>query len=196
MKKVWLALCTSIMLLLPLSAVHAETDESEVTVTGSGLRMTQTQPRFSDVTLNVKSTQTSQASNDLYVMDARGTAAGWGITLRATDFKLSRMINGTAVDFVIPASAVSFTATYKGALVGTAIDFTAGNGELASTKVLSSTDERIVGVIPSEGAGTHRIGVSYLLNVPKLIQGDNGKTVGLLQGTYTSTFTYTATAGL
>ncbi|QQZ58881.1 hypothetical protein JI735_19305 [Paenibacillus sonchi] len=71
MKKVWLALCTSIMLLLPLSAVHAETDESEVTVTGSGLQMTQTQPRFSDVTLSVKNTQTTQATNDLYVMDAR-----------------------------------------------------------------------------------------------------------------------------
>ncbi|QQZ58882.1 hypothetical protein JI735_19310 [Paenibacillus sonchi] len=91
---------------------------------------------------------------------------------------------------------MTFTASYKGALVGTTIDFASGNGELATGKVLSSEDERIVGVVPSEGAGTHRIGVNYTLAVPKLIQGSNGKTVGLLQGTYTSTFTYTATAGL
>ncbi|MBY9079574.1 hypothetical protein KIH86_08420 [Paenibacillus sp. HN-1] len=195
MKKGWLALCTAALLLLP-SAAFAETDESEVTVTGNGLQMTQTQPRFADVTLNVKSTQTSQASNDLYVMDARGTAAGWGITLRATDFKLTRIIDGAAVDFVIPASAVSYTATYKGALAGTAIDFAQGKGELAAAKVLSSTDERIVGVIPSEGAGTHQIGVAYHLAVPKSLTGSNGKTVGLLQGTYTATWTYTATAGI
>lgn len=195
MKKRGLALLATMLLLLP-SAAYAETDESEVTVTGSGLQMTQTQPRFSDVVFNVKNMQTSEAANDLYVMDARGTAAGWGITLRATDFRLTKVVDEQEMDFVIPASAVSFTASYKGALVGTAINFDAGNGELASAKALSSADERIVGVIPSEGAGTHQIGVDYRLAVPKLIQGSNGKTIGLLQGTYTSTFTYTATAGI
>ncbi|MEC0167364.1 hypothetical protein [Paenibacillus graminis] len=197
--KHWLmSLLATVLLAVPMAPAQAAavTDESEVTVMGSGLQMTQTKPQFTDVTLDMKNTQTSQATNDLYVMDARGTAAGWGITLRATDFKLTRTINGAPVDFIIPASAVSFSANYKGALVGTNIDFTSGKGELAKSKVLSSRDERIVGVVPSEGAGTHRIGVNYTLAVPKLIQGSNGKTVGLLQGTYTSTFTYTATAGL
>lgn len=199
MKKSFIVALAASLLLAPFSLSDvqaAEMDESEVTITGSGLQMTQTKPQFAEVTLDMKNIQTSQATNDLYVMDARGTAAGWGITIRATDFKLTRTIDGTEIDFVIPVSAVSFTASYKGAIVGTAIDFATGNGELASGKILSGADERIVGVIPSEGAGTHRFDVSYSLNVPKLIQGSNGKTVGLLQGTYTSTFTYTATAGL
>ncbi|MDF9841938.1 MULTISPECIES: hypothetical protein [unclassified Paenibacillus] len=197
MRKMIFALWAALVLMLPVSsAFAAEVDESEVVVTGAGLQMTQTKPAFSDITLDLKQSQTSAADSSLYVMDARGTAAGWGIVLRASDFKLTKIVAGQVVEFVIPASSVSFTAQYKSALVGTPIDFQAAKGELASHQVLSSEDSRIVGVIPSEGAGTHQFEVSYILNVPKLITGSNGQQVGLLQGTYTSTFTYTATAGL
>ncbi|ETT46875.1 hypothetical protein C162_18954 [Paenibacillus sp. FSL R7-269] len=196
MKKVLIGLMLLMILAVPVSANAADTDESEVVVLGAGLQMTQTKPVFKDITLDFKQNQTSAADSNLYVLDARGTAAGWGVVLRATDFKLSKMVGGQAVDFIIPASSVSFSTQYKTAITGTPIDFAAAKGELANHQVLSSGDSRIVGVIPSEGAGTHQFGIAYTLNVPKLITGSNGQHVGLLQGTYTSTFTYTATAGL
>ncbi|GGG06168.1 hypothetical protein GCM10010912_58490 [Paenibacillus albidus] len=197
MRKIVLSLLAALTLALPVSsAFAAETGESEVVVTGAGLQMTQTKPVFSTVTLDTKQNQTSAAASNLYVMDARGTAAGWGVLLRATDFKLTKRVGEQTVDFVIPASAVTISASYKNAIVGTPVDFAGAKGELANHQVLSAADTRIVGVVPSEGAGTHQIGVDYTLNVPKLIQGSNGKSVGLLQGTYTSTFTYTAAAGI
>lgn len=196
MKKVFVGLFMLMVLSVPMSVFAADTDESEVVVTGAGLQITQTKPAFKDITLDLKQNQMSAADSNLYVLDARGTAAGWGVVLRATDFKLTKMVSGQAVDFVIPASSVSFSTQYKNAITGTPIDFAAAKGELANHQVLSSGDSRIVGVIPSEGAGTHQFGIAYTLNVPKLISGSNGQNVGLLQGTYTSTFTYTATAGI
>ncbi|WP_342436706.1 hypothetical protein NSS79_25750 [Paenibacillus sp. FSL L8-0436] len=195
MKKWIMSMLMAMLVTLPFSSAFAA-DESEVVVTGAGLQMTQTKPIFTDITLDIKQNQTSAATSNLNVLDARGTAAGWGIVLRATDFKLTKMVSGQAIDFVIPASSVSFSTQYKNAVVGTPIDFKSAKGELANHQVLSSEDSRIVGVIPSEGAGTHQFGVSYVLNVPKIIEGSNGQNVGLLQGTYTSTFTYTATVGL
>ncbi|MEK3868179.1 MULTISPECIES: hypothetical protein [Paenibacillus] len=196
MKKVLLSILMLVALAVPMSAYAADTGESEVVVTGAGLQITQTKPTFTDVTLDLKQNQSSAANSNLYVLDARGTAAGWGVVLRASDFKLTKMVGGKAVEFVIPASAVSFSTLYKSAIVGTPIDFQGAKGELANQQVLSSADSRIVAVIPSEGAGTHQFLVNYTLNVPKLIMGSNGQQVGLLQGTYTSTFSYTATAGI
>lgn len=200
MKKIVFTFLTALVLMLPISSAFAadaaNVDESEVVVTGAGLQMTQTKPTFTDITLDVKQNQSSAAVSNLYVLDARGTAAGWGVVLRATDFTLTKMVGGQSVTFVIPASSVSFSTQYTNAIVGTPIDFQAAKGELAVNQVLSSEDARIVGVIPSEGVGTHQFGVSYTLNVPKILTGSNGQHVGLLQGTYTSTFTYTATAGI
>lgn len=196
MKKKILVAILSVALTLPAILVSAQSTDQEVTVMGAGLQVTQTSLNFQDIILNVKESQKSTANSDLFVLDGRGTDAGWGVSLKATDFVLKKIVNGVEVTFTIPSSAVVITSQYKQAVVGTPVDFAAGDGILASSQPLSSVESRIVGVKPATGAGTHEFGLVYQLSLPKTLQGSDGSSVGVLQGTYSSVFTYTVTAGI
>lgn len=185
-----------LVVVLPASTVFAGSVEQQVTVQGSGLQVTQTPVQFSDVTLDVKKSQSSEAKTKLYVLDGRGTDAGWGVLLRTTDFKLVKQVNGVDEVFSIPASAITVTTTYGGPIVGNSIDFAGGEGFLGSSVILSNKDERLLATNKRYGAGTHQFDLNYHLQLPKTIKGSNGTVSGVLQGTYTATFTYTVTAGI
>lgn len=196
MKKKILATVLTLALSLPAVMASAQSTDQEVTVMGSGLQVTQTSLNFQDIILNVKQAQNSTAKSDLFVLDGRGTDAGWGVSLKATDFVLKKTVNEQEVLFTIPSSAVVITTHYKKAVVGTPVDFQAGEGVLATAQPLSAVESRIVGVKPASGAGTHEFGLDYRLSLPKTIQGSDGSSIGVLQGTYSSVFTYTVTAGI
>lgn len=197
MKKRVTAVALSLLLLLPTATVFAETNDQEVNVIGSGLRVNQTKINFKDITLNVKQAQSSSANTSLFVLDGRGTDAGWGISLKANDFIIKKTIDNSEVSFKIPANAITVTTKYKQALVGIPIDFANDRGTTVNVAPLSAdTEIPIVSVKPANGAGSHEIAVDYNLSLPKSLAGSNGSNVGVLQGVYTSTFTYTVSAGI
>ncbi|WP_143767874.1 hypothetical protein [Paenibacillus glucanolyticus] len=177
-------------LALPTVA-SAQEVEKEVHVTGGNLLVTQSNIKFSDITLAVRQQQQSQAVVTSRVIDDRGNGNGWVVSQSATDFVTT--LNGQ--DFYIPIDAVKVTATLKNTISGMPLDFSHG-GHLAQDQVLSNQDMPIFSAGVTTGQGAYDFELHYTLSLPQIIRASDGKEIGVVAGTYKSTFTTTATSGI
>lgn len=181
-----------LVLALALPTVAAAEDiEKEVQVTGGNLLVTQSNLKFTDITLAVRQQQKSQAIVTSRVIDDRGNGNGWTVSQAATDFVTT--IDGK--DFYIPIDAVKVTASLKNTISGIPLDFTHG-GHLAKDQVLSHQSTPIFSADVSTGQGAYDFELHYSLSLPQIIKAVDGKEIGVVAGTYRSTITTTATSGI
>lgn len=181
-----------LVLALALPTVAAAEDiEKEVQVTGGNLLVTQSNLKFTDITLAVRQQQKSQAIVTSRVIDDRGNGNGWTVSQAATDFVTT--IDGE--DFYIPIDAVKVTASLKNTISGIPLDFTNG-GHLAKDQVLSHQSTPIFSADVSTGQGAYDFELHYSLSLPQIIKAVDGKEIGVVAGTYRSTITTTATSGI
>ncbi|MCL6663429.1 WxL domain-containing protein [Paenibacillus amylolyticus] len=190
MKKIAFSALLALALAIP-SVASAEDIEKEVQVTGGNLLVTQSSLKFSDITLAVRQQQKSQAVVTSRVIDDRGNGNGWTVSQSATDFVTT--IDG--VNFYIPIDAVKVTASLKNTISGIPLDLTQG-GHLAKDQVLSNQATPIFSADVSTGQGAYDFELHYTLSLPQIIKATGGKEIGVVAGTYKSTFTTTATSGI
>ncbi|MEW4426046.1 hypothetical protein AB1I68_00965 [Paenibacillus pabuli] len=190
MKRIVFSALLALALALP-SVASAEDVEKEVQVTGGNLLVTQSSLKFTDITLAVRQQQKSQAVVTSRVIDDRGNGNGWTVSQSATDFVTT--IDGK--DFYIPIDAVKVTANLKNTISGIPLDFTNG-GHLAKDQVLSNQSTPIFSADVSTGQGAYDFELQYTLSLPQIIKAADGKEIGVVAGTYKSTFTTTATSGI
>lgn len=187
---------SALLFSLGASTYAADVSEQKVEIVGSGLRAFQTPIKFQDIQLDVKKSQRSKAETTVTLVDARGSDAGYTLSMSSTDFVIEKEINGVTESFYIPASAIEVTAQYKGPITGAPIDFGRGQGMLSSQLVLSNASQAIIQAKPSFGGGTHQFQMQYDLKLPQTINKQDGTKIGVLQGSYKALFTYKATSGI
>ncbi|MEN1990253.1 hypothetical protein [Paenibacillus hubeiensis] len=190
MKRLWVSAVLALALALP-AAASAEDMEKEVQVNGGNLIVTQSKLDFSDITLSVRQQQKSQAVATTRVIDDRGNGNGWTISQSATDFVTT--LDGQ--EFYIPIDAVRVTATLKNTISGIPLDFSQG-GHIAQDQVLSHQPTPLFSADVSTGQGAYDFDLQYTLSLPQIIKTKDGKEIGVVAGTYRSTFTTTATSGI
>jgi hypothetical protein len=194
----------SILAVAAVPSAFAET----VSVTPGTLTNSQTAIAFSAVQLDLSQTQKSNADTTISVNDARGSGAGWSISIAATDFVSADIQDPSTADAAskiqatFPVSSVIATVGAPAFVAGQPID--AVSGPIASNKTLSNSAQTLVGAKSGYGMGNYTAPVAFELTLPKVIKVSKegtgtlktGADVGLMAATYTSTFTFSQTAGL
>ncbi|MCL5428500.1 MAG: WxL domain-containing protein [Chloroflexi bacterium] len=179
-----------IAFLLVLGTVRAASAETgTVTITGGTLTTTPANVNLGAVTLNgLNQIATSAAaSNNWSAKDARGTGAGWNLTIVATDF----------TDGGTPLRTINISAAnqeFKIQLLDANIAITAGNTKPTSAvTVLTVIPEspaaalKFVSAALNTGMGTYALNPNFELEIPAETY------VGT--GTYTATITISAVTG-
>lgn len=175
------------LLLAVGSIAYAET--ATVTVGGGALSVTAANVTLSAVTLNgADQTATSASgSNAWSAADARGTGAGWHLTIDSTDF----------TDGGTPLRTVNISAAdqqFKIQLLDANITTTAGNAKpTSSVAALTAIPEAPATALTFASAATDAGMGSYALNPNFELALPAETYVGT--GTYTATITVTAVSG-
>lgn len=195
--------------MLGANAIGVVSAAESVSITGGTLSVTQTNPTFTSVALNLVSSQTSTGSATITATDNRGSGAGWGITLQITDFETANITDpssGGQGQFVakIPVSAVTANVGTPALVNGQAVNAT--YGPKGSNITLSTAAQTLVNASPGFGMGSYTVPVDFTITIPKTVSvvsktGTGGKystgdTLGIIATTYTSTFTYATIAGV
>lgn len=184
--------------------VSAET----ATIIGGSLTATSTPMTFSDVTLDLLVNQTSTAIGGIQIDDERGNAQGWSYSVSATDFVSTfadPSDNSGDLTVAIPISAMKTIPTLLSEVAGQAVDPTYGP-LLGSSITMSTTPQSFINASSGYGMGSYAAEMTFILTIPKTIpvvettaagsKYTAGDVVGIFAGTYTSTFAFTAGAGL
>ncbi|MCP4142186.1 MAG: hypothetical protein GY755_18230 [Chloroflexi bacterium] len=184
MKKKVLAF-TLVLILLAVSAVAVAAETGTVTITGGTLSVTAADVTLSGVTLDGtdKTSTSASGANSWSASDARGTGAGWNLTIGATDFSDGA---GKTIDIAQADSE------FKIQLLDANVTVTAGNTKpVSSVTTLSPIPDtgslKFLSAATDTGMGTYAIAPNFELEVPAETY------VG--SGTYTSTITVTAATG-
>jgi hypothetical protein len=171
--------------LLAVSAIAAAAETGTVTITGGTLSETIANVTLSGVTLDgTDQTATSASgSNAWSATDARGTGAGWNLTIAATDFS-------DGVDKTIDIAQAD--SEFKIQLLDANVTITAGNTKPVSavttlTPIPDTGSLKFLSAAINTGMGSYAIAPNFELEVPA------ETFVG--SGTYTSTITVTAVSG-
>jgi len=131
---------------------------------------------FNDVTYNLTTASTSSGVLTVDVLDNRGTATGWTVTLKATDFMRSNTSVGA--DIAVSNFSLSPQSPSRVSGVGTIPTTTFAQSPVQSTSA------NLWKANSNEGDGAFRLPLNGTLNVP----------AGTLVDTYTSTVTADITA--
>lgn len=182
MKKRFLTFAVVLLLLVgTATAVFAET--GTVTVTGGSLSVTPANVTLSGVTLDGtdKTATSASGSNSWSAADARGTGAGWNLTIASTDFT-----GGT------PTRTIDISAAdqeFKIQLLAGNIVVTAGNtdpvSQVTSLTSIGDATLKFVSAAVDTGMGTYAINPNFELEVPAETYAE----------TYTATITISAVSG-
>ena len=174
-----------ILLLVSVTAVLAET--GSVTISGGSLSVSPANITLSAVTLDGTDQTSTSASgtNSWSAIDARGTGAGWNLTIDSTDFS-----DGGTKTIDISASDQEF----KIQLLDGNITETAGNTKptssvtsLTAIPTTGGSALKFLSAATNAGMGTYAISPNFELEIPA------ETFVGL--GTYTATITISAVSG-
>jgi hypothetical protein len=186
MKRRSLAIIIAIALLaLTASVVYAEI--ATVTITGGTLSVAGNDITFAGVTLDGTDQVTTSASgsNNWSATDARGTGAGWNLTIVATDFS-----DGGTRTLDISSADQEFMIQ----LLDTNVGVTAGNTQpVSQVATLTAIPEspaaalKFLSAAVDTGMGSYTLNPNFALDIPAETY------VGT--GTYTSTVTITAVSG-
>ena len=175
----------AILALLAVTALTVYAETASVTVSGGSLSVTPADVTLSGVTLNgADQTATSASgSNSWSATDARGTGAGWNLTIDSTDFS----DGGTNTIDISSANQ-----EFKIQLLDANITVTTGNTKpTSSVTSLTAIPEapaaalKFVSAAVDEGMGTYAINPNFELEVP-------AETVA---ASYTATITISAISG-
>ncbi len=174
-----------VLILLAVSAVAVAAETGTVTITGGTLSVTAADVTLSGVTLDGtdKLSTSASGSNSWSASDARGTGAGWNLTIGATDFT-------DGVDKTIDIAQSD--SEFKIQLLDANVTVTAGNTKpVSAVTTLSPIPDtgslKFLSAATDTGMGTYAIAPNFELEVPAETY------VG--SGTYTSTITITAATG-
>jgi hypothetical protein len=186
MKRRSLAIIIAIALLaLTASVVYAEI--ATVTITGGSLSVAGNDITFAGVTLDGtdQATTSAAAANNWSAADARGTGAGWNLTIVATDFSDggTRTMDISSVDN-----------EFKIQLLDANVVLIAGNANpVSQVAALTTIPEspaaalKFLSAAVDTGMGSYTLNPNFELEIPA------DTYVGT--GTYTSTVTITAVSG-
>jgi len=179
----------AVLAVLAVTAVAVYAETATVTVTGGTLSVTPANVTLSAVTLDGTDQLSTSASgsNSWSATDARGTGAGWNLTIDSTDF----------TDGGTPVRTINISAAdqqFKIQLLDANIAVTAGNTKpTSSATTLTAIPEapaaglKFVSAAADTGMGTYAINPNFELAVPAETY------VGT--GTYTATVTVSAVSG-
>lgn len=194
-----------IALLLAL-VIPTSVQAEEVSIVGGSLNVTPAPITFNSVTLDLSANQTSVATSVLNVSDDRGSGAGWSVSLAITDFQSNAIANPSnvseTISVAIPKEQVDVTVNNIVTVAGQQANGT--DGPVGDTKTLSGSPQSIINSSPGFGMGSYTADMNFTINIPKTVKvvTDSagtygvGADIGTMATTYTSTFTFTNTAGL
>jgi hypothetical protein len=180
-----LAATIAILAVLSATAVAVYAETASVTVTGGTLSVTPADVTLSGVTLDGTDQLSTSASgsNSWSATDARGTGAGWNLTIDSTDFS-----DGGTNTIDISSADQEF----KIQLLDANITVTAGNTKPTSqVTALTAMPEvpaaalKFASAAVDEGMGTYAINPNFELEVP----------AETYDASYTATITITAVSG-
>ena len=177
-----LATTIAILAVLSVTAVAVYAETASVTVTGGTLSVTPADVTLSGVTLDgTDQTSTSASgSNNWSATDARGTGAGWNLTIDSTDF------SDGGTDTIDISSADQ---EFKIQLLDANITVTAGNtkptSQVTALTAMSAAALKFASAAVDEGMGTYAINPNFELEVPAEIY----------DASYTATITISAVSG-
>jgi len=188
MKKRIVAIIVAVTLLsVTAVAVYAET--GSVTIAGGSLSVTAANVSLSGVTLDGSDQVSTSASgsNSWSASDARGTGAGWNLTIDATDFS-----DGDTTPKIIDISSAD--QEFKIQLLDSNIAVTEGNAKpTSSVASLTAIPESPAAALKFASAALNAGMGSYTLNPNFELEIPAETYVGL--GTYTSTITVSIVSG-
>lgn len=182
-----LAVFVLVFALLAMSAVAVAAETGTVTITGGTLSVAAADVTLSGVTLDGtdKTSTSASGDNSWSATDARGTGAGWNLTIAATDFS-----DGDTTPKIIDIAQAD--SEFKIQLLDANVTVTAGNTKpVSQVTTLSPIPDtgslKILSAAGDTGMGAYAIAPNFELEIPAETY------VGL--GTYTSTITVTAVTG-
>jgi hypothetical protein len=173
---------TLILGLLAATALAVYAEDATVTISGGSLSETAANVSMSGVTLDgTDQTSTSAfGDNSWSVTDARGTGAGWNVTIASTDFTdTGKTIDISAADslFKIQLTADHITVTAGSAAPTSSVTSLTSIAD-STLKILSAADD-------GTGMGSYAYQPNFELGVA----------AETYAGSYTATLTLSATTG-
>jgi hypothetical protein len=189
----------------PILPDTPNTQETDLIVTGGELSFSTSNFSFDNILFDSDTVQKTTTSNPLFIKDDRASGAGWNIKVSATDFiaTLSDPSGGSG------NIVATFPSNYLEVKTGL-IDLLSGqdiNGiSLYSNLILSDIGQTLMIANPGYGMGSYSTVLDFILTIPNTVTvtdvdsiGSNyfeGDIIGILEGKYTSTITYTIGTGL
>ncbi len=177
------------LVLVAAGIAPAGADTTISTVSGGVLQATTSGATLSNVTLTGSNmTASGNATSAWTITDARGTGAGWTLSVSASDFTSAAGTTETTPR-TIPASALTITPGTITAGLGS----DPAAGITAPALALSGTSQTLISVTgPNQGKGTYMLTPSFELAVPANAHRSNySGIVGSPLIPYTATVTYT-----
>lgn len=173
-----------VIAMLTLSVISVAAETGTITITGGSLSETIANVTMSGITLDGTDQLSTSASgaNSWSATDARGTGAGWNLTILATDF--------TGGDPLRTIDISTATSEFKIQLLDANVTVTAGNTKPVSqvttlTPIPEITALKFLSAASDTGMGTYGIAPNFELEVEASVYAE----------TYTSTITVTAVTG-
>lgn len=199
-------LFTLLILIFPVfnvKAGYAETVDTPITTSettnvdllSGDLTSNQDLISFPDVKINFTTPPVSNSTSEIYVNDSRGTGTGWSVSLSATNFSMnipSPSNPETTISPTILISAVELTVNNIKDLNN---NQPTNDVKSPSVLTLSVYPQEILTADPGYGMGYYSANLNWSFTLPNTVRMGK-KPGGLYMGTYTSTFTFTTTAGV
>lgn len=183
--KVIILICLAVLFLgMPVSAAPSDTTTATVTVAGGelNLEMPTASVDFGSITIDGEAQALENDLGPMVVSDFTGTGNGWGVTVGATQFKDT----GTNT---LPLNSLSLNGTLTITKVGTTSATPPTQEGTGPYTLDSGSVVKILNANGNEGVGKYE--VAFITNALKL----SVNTTNLKASNYTSTITYTITAG-
>ncbi|NHN33136.1 WxL domain-containing protein [Paenibacillus agricola] len=216
-KKIISSLLASIIFAAATTTVFADTtSQISTSFTGGSLSVTPETLVLPAAVISASTVVTTEKNIHPLINDSRGTGGGWSLSIAVSDFESVALPDKTnsaggstmTVGFSSGYLDASVWSVYRNADAGQAEDATHGPKKVGDSLVtLGTGPTQMIVADAGYGMGEYQTDINFILRLPKSgkvktlsAPGTSnysvGSDVGLLDGSYTATFTYTLGTGI